>query len=674
MKIGRRAWLWGLVALALPVCGGSVRAEAELPFEENGFIHHLALNFSERLPEVEGRLAEIEIEMVGLPVLPDSDALGTHGFHSNFAGDSESNWFRITWPKATEIDALAFIPTRMTTQSGEMSNYGFPNQLRVEATLPDRSEPVVLAEMANTHLGFRRGEPAFLSFPPIKVLSLKIIPIDLPTLPGKQVRFFSLSEFMVFQGDRNIASRGSLTASFSIDAESGWNIRYLVDGQSPLGPPEVPPLPRSLGWHAAVAASRDTNVWAAIDLGEPIGIDGVRLIAARGDAPVKGPGFGFPVRFRIEGSLTDDGDDWQIIWQTGEDPFPNPGYNPVWIRFRPREVRRVRIFVTEQHRPDPLTAPRILISEFEVLRNGQNVALGKPVTTPDEVVERPHDGTRVWSVAGLTDGNSSTGRIIPLRQWVEKLSRRFELSLEKQRLENERGEILRRTRALSYSISLGALGTAVVALMIWQLSLRIAARRHIRELRKKISSDLHDEVGSNLATISLLAEINPGSGSGAPLSDISRLARESSLSLREIIDLTLVPKRARKPLPDRLREIAGLMLKDHDWKLQGEFSPDLDPEQRRNFIFFFKEALHNIFRHAQANRVQIRLEGDGGDLLLTVTDDGRGLPEPHQSGTPRLRTLEQRAESLRGRLDIRTAPGQGTTLVLRFPLKTRTSS
>ena len=672
MKFGMRAWRRGLIALALPLCAVDTRAEAGLPFEENGFIHQLALNFSDRLPEVEGRLAEIEIEMVGLPVLPDSDALGTHGFHSNFSGDSESNWFEITWPKPVEIDAVAFIPTRMTTQSGEMSNYGLPNQLRVEAMMPDGTGPVVVAEMSNTHLGLRRGEPAFLSFPAVRVKSLRVVPIDLPTFPGKQVRFFSLSEFMVFEGSRNIASLGTLSASFSIDAESGWNIRYLVDGQSPLGPPEVPPLPKSLGWHAAVAASQDTNAWASIDLGEASRIDGVRLIAARGDSPVKGLGFGFPVRFRLEASLTPDGDDWETIWQTGEDPFPNPGYNPVWLRFQPREARRVRLFVTEQHRPDPLTAPRVLISEFEVLQNGRNLALGKPVTTPDEVTERPHDGTRVWSAAGLTDGHSSTGRLIPLRQWVEKLSRRFELSLEKQRLENERSEILRRTRALSYSISLGTLGTAVVGLVLWQLTLRIAARRHIRELRKKISSDLHDEVGSNLATISLLAEINPTNGGGAPLSDISRLARESSLSLREIIDLTLVPKRARKPLPDRLREIAGLMLKDHEWRLQGEFSPDLDPEQRRNFIFFFKEALHNIFRHAQASEVQIRLEGDGGDLLLTVTDNGRGLPAPPvATGRPRLRTLEQRAESLHGRLDIRSAPGQGTTLILRFPLKTR---
>lgn len=673
MSVGWHAKKWWMVpVLILSAVLPSVRAERTPAQDENGFAHRLALRFSKRLSEVDRRLDGISREMEGLPVLPDSDALGTHGFHSNFTEDSESNWFQISWDKPVEIDALAFIPTRMTTQSGEMSNYGFPNQLRVEAMLPDQASPVVIAEMENTHLDFRRGEPAFFSFPATKVLSLRIIPVDLPKLPGKQVRFFSLSEFLVFQGPWNIANSGKLSAPFSIDAESGWNIRYLTDEQSPLGPPEVPPVPNSLGWHAGMAGTRHHPAFAMVDFVDSQTVDGVRLVPAKGDAPVKGPGFGFPVRFRIETSEQADGDVWITRWDTGENPFPNPGYNSVTIRFQPCQARRVRLFISEQHQPDPLTAPRILISEFDVLQNGNNIALGKPVVTPDKDLERPHDGRRVWSVAGLTDGNSSTGRLIPLRQWVQTLSLRFDLALEQRRLQMEREQILRHTRALSYSISLLALGTAVIALVIWQLSLRLAARRHIRELRTKISSDLHDEVGSNLATISLLADINPTSSGSAPLADISRLARESSLSLREIIDLTLVSKRVRKPLPDRLREIAGLMLKDHEWKLHGEFSPELDPEQRRNLIFFFKEALHNIVRHARASAVEIRLECGERELVLTISDNGRGLPEPVIAGAPRLRTLEQRAGSLNGRLDIRSDKESGTRLTLGFPLKTRT--
>jgi signal transduction histidine kinase len=152
------------------------------------------------------------------------------------------------------------------------------------------------------------------------------------------------------------------------------------------------------------------------------------------------------------------------------------------------------------------------------------------------------------------------------------------------------------------------------------------------------------------------------------LGDISRMARESTQSLREIVDLTLAPKRARKPLPERLREIATLMLKDHTWEFSGDATPNLDPEQRRNLVFFIKEAFHNISRHAHASHVKIHFEADASQALLRVVDNGCGLPDPPTTGVPRLRALEQRAESLHGSLAIESARGDGTSLTLCFPL------
>lgn len=664
------AWFWIVWVHLVPLLHS---ARGEKPAEsvtgaEGKFFHDLALRFNKRFSDIERRLSAIDTETKSLPVMPDMDALGSHGFHSDFTGDSESNWFRIAWSQPRAIDGIALIPTRLTTQSGEMSNYGFPNRLRIEAGVPENQEPLVIAEVKDCQLEHRRGEPVFLEVPRREVLWLRVVPIDLPRFPGKSIRMFSVSEFLVFDGERNIAPEGELTARFSIDAEVGWNIRYLVDGQSPLGPPEKPPASNSLGWHTDIAQARDAVTWAAVDLGDVRSIDHVRLIAAKGDSPVKGPGFGFPVGFRIDVSRANPGDDWRTVWSSGEEPFQNPGYNPVILQFPPVEARHVRLYVLKQHQPDLLTAPRVLLSEFEALSGGDVLSRGMPVSTSDQAPSRPHDAKRVWSADGLTDGHSSTGRLIPQRQWVKELSLRFDLDAERRSLLAERAAILKRTHAWTLTSAFTVLGTVIVGLSLWMLRLRMSTRRHIRELRRKISSDLHDEVGSNLATISLLAEISAAPGGKAPLEDISRLARESALSLREIIELTLIPKRARKPLPDRLREIAGLMLKDHDWKLEGETSPELDPEQRRNLIFYFKEALHNIFRHAKARRVEIRLEDDGQNLILRVSDDGCGLPPPPSPGAPRLRTLEQRAESLHGRLEIESRTNAGTTLVLRFPL------
>ena len=283
----------------------------------------------------------------------------------------------------------------------------------------------------------------------------------------------------------------------------------------------------------------------------------------------------------------------------------------------------------------------MLLSEFEVLDGMGNLALAKPVTTANLKRSRPHDARRVWNDGGLTDGYSSTGRLIPLRRWVEDLSRRFDLGLERQALVAERDFILKRTYRASLLTSFTLLSAIIIALMIWIVSLRLAGHRRIRELRHRISSDLHDEVGSNLATIALLAEIKPVIDPVKRFGDISRMAYESSLSLREIIDISLAPQRARKPLPERLREISSLMLKEHTWSFSGDASPNLDPEQRRNLVFFLKEALHNISRHASARHVEIGFETNATHAVLTISDDGCGLPElpPPDGGHPRLRAL-----------------------------------
>lgn len=648
--------------LATAMGGLSGQAAAE------DFDHWLATRLNERLPALERRLSEVTAELKKLPTLPDMDALGSHGFHSNFTGDSESNWFSIAWPTPRKVDGIALIPTRLSTQSGEMSNYGFPKRLRVEALLPGSEERVVIAELEDSHLDFRRGDPVFFELRPMEVRQLFFIPVDLPTFPGKSVRFFSVSEMMVFDGERNIALEGELGARFSIDAEVGWNIRYLVDGQSPLGPPEAPPPGESLGWHADIAETGNATTWAEVDLGSIQRIDGVRIVAARGDSPVKGPGFGFPEGFKIEVSENPNDPDRKSVWDTGEYDFPNPGYNPVHVAFSPVMARYVRFSVTAQHQPDRLTAPRVLISEFEVLDGTRNLALGKSVETADLTPSRPHDATRVWSAAGLTDGSSSTGTLIPLRRWVSELSKRFDLALERRALLAERDTILKHTHLWALATVFTLLSAVILGLLIWLFRIRHASRRHMRELRRRISSDLHDEVGSNIATISLLADLPPDTSDPERLGDISRLARESALSLREIIDLTIAPARARKPLAERLREITGLMLKDHSWEFHGDASPELDPEQRRNLIFFFKEALHNISRHADADGVAIHFNQANSNLILKVIDNGKGLPTPAETDSPRLRTLEQRAESLHGSLDIESSPGHGTSLTLRFPM------
>jgi len=84
-----------------------------------------------------------------------------------------------------------------------------------------------------------------------------------------------------------------------------------------------------------------------------------------------------------------------------------------------------------------------------------------------------------------------------------------------------------------------------------------------------------------------------------------------------------------------------------------------------------QEALANVRRHAEARKVRVELRSAGGELEIVVADDGRGfdpaaeVPDGHLG----LSSIRQRADLLGGGSEIESAPGAGTTVRVRVPLR-----
>jgi signal transduction histidine kinase len=96
----------------------------------------------------------------------------------------------------------------------------------------------------------------------------------------------------------------------------------------------------------------------------------------------------------------------------------------------------------------------------------------------------------------------------------------------------------------------------------------------------------------------------------------------------------------------------------------------LRPEQAFNLAGIAREALSNSLRHARAQRIAVRLAVEDGQIVLEVRDDGAGFdPANRAGGGLGLKSLEQRAANLRGRLEFESAPGGGTTVRVRAPLE-----
>jgi two-component system sensor histidine kinase UhpB len=84
-----------------------------------------------------------------------------------------------------------------------------------------------------------------------------------------------------------------------------------------------------------------------------------------------------------------------------------------------------------------------------------------------------------------------------------------------------------------------------------------------------------------------------------------------------------------------------------------------------------QEALSNIARHAQASRVKVTVSGcNGSEIKVTVTDDGNGFSQSKlNNGRSGVAGMRERAMLARGLIDVRSTPGEGTTIELRLPAR-----
>jgi signal transduction histidine kinase len=99
------------------------------------------------------------------------------------------------------------------------------------------------------------------------------------------------------------------------------------------------------------------------------------------------------------------------------------------------------------------------------------------------------------------------------------------------------------------------------------------------------------------------------------------------------------------------------------------------PDELRIFIFrAVRELLFNVCKHARVSAARVRVSHNGAnDLRIEVTDSGAGFDvsasKPVSLG---LFNIRERAAHFGGRLDVRTEPGQGTSVTLTLPLAAKT--
>jgi signal transduction histidine kinase len=252
--------------------------------------------------------------------------------------------------------------------------------------------------------------------------------------------------------------------------------------------------------------------------------------------------------------------------------------------------------------------------------------------------------------------------------WLAELSQRRQITVDLATLEVQRitAQAIAQSRA-------AWLASAVIFLIIaslWLMFLRSrrSRRREMESLRHRISRDLHDEIGSHLGSIRLMSELALRDGSASDsLEEIHRLAGEAAESMRGII--WLVREGDSPPLTslvEAMRQSAGALLKDIDWQIEvTEFkSETASLEFHRQVFLLFREAAHNITRHAHAAQVRIEVQWKAKHFHLRIEDNGSGFDVAAVTAGNGLANLHHRATVLGGTLQITSRPGSGTCITL----------
>ncbi len=495
-------------------------------------------------------------------------------------------WVQIDLRSAQTIDWIALVPAQLDWQSFDRPAYGFPKRFRVD--ISDDSEFLAFTTVADfTESDFPDPGVAPVG---VKVWGQKAryvrVTVTKFALENGQY-FFALAEVMVLSGNRNVAISRPVSVSARYELPPRWSQQNLVDGRTPLGPPIRKDL---LGYDGIFAdtPANGTPPVMQVDLGRTVELQEVRLhpVHARIGADV--PGFAFPQSFRVEASADAKFRTPVVLFESVD--FPNPGNNPVTLQVS-GAARAVRVVFLGTNANQPQR--RFGLSELEVYAGGINVARTGTVTaTPDTSSPISKGGWpkriahrrlyELWPAHGASGVATAT--------WTRRREMQPQLAALAERrgilMEQSLTRGLRLLSLLSFLLAVGAVAFA------WRVRQR--RRREIEALRFRLARDLHDEIGSNLASLGrdrgTRRRDRLGGGPRRLEEEVQRVSRESMEAMREVLWVLGAREEAGIDLATRLQRTAQRMLARQkvDWLAAPQNPPAAWPaESRRRRCFCF---------------------------------------------------------------------------------------
>ncbi|MGB3607772.1 ligand-binding sensor domain-containing protein [Psychroserpens sp.] len=215
---------------------------------------------------------------------------------------------------------------------------------------------------------------------------------------------------------------------------------------------------------------------------------------------------------------------------------------------------------------------------------------------------------------------------------------------------------------------------AIIAIMYSIFRYRLKQALAMERLRTKISSDLHDDVGSLLSGLAMqteLMEINASEADKFKLQKIAGISRNAISQMRDLVWSIDSRRETIKDLMERMQELAEELLLPKDISFHIDDSNIKNPNRKlpaqtkQHIFLIYKEALTNILRHSNATNVNIIMLNDSKGCEFIIRDNGAEKKFYKSTGLG-LSNMVMRAEKMKGNLKFQKSNGFAVHLHLPF--------
>ena len=617
---------------------------------------------------IQRELNGIEAQLKELPTIPPPSTPQTLGYRSRKLDSQETQVaIEVFFIEPAPVDLIVLMPAAYSDWASMLMDFGFPERFFIERIFPDGTTDIV-ADYRNTDYIIPGIEPQLFACPDAKPISgIRITSTRCSGRhPAGRVEYtVGFSELYAFSGKRNVALNAEVKTSNTLNSPRIWSENYLVDGFTLFPPIDLTP-DNSVGDYRASAK----HVVLTYDLGTTNTVDEFRIWPTSSTRPYLPPliyGSDFPSEIMLEKLDSLEKSNPVVLFKSAPGSTPIPGLQPFMHRVTPTMGRYFRLTLDAPF-SDPRhgASDRIALGEIEFLNDGE--VLNREIT-PQIALEKL-TGRLQGAPNRLSDGRTSEGEIIPLREWLQQFSQQRQLLRQQSALQLKLDQVRQSEKqrtTLIFSIGFAL----IIILLLMVLIVRLLASRRWAKMREQIATDLHDEIGANLSSIVHSGEIarellktpeNPMLQE--VLSDVVNTARLTANETRQFVRL-LEDRETGVEATGHIRKTAQQILGNIEYTCtfdEHRIFNLLNPARKWDLLFFIKEALNNIVKHAEASHVEIATRRHGKKLQLIISDNGRGIP---QHRFP-LHHLESRAKRLKAEMNVITAPGQGTRIEINL--------